>query len=437
MRYVINGGNSLHGTVKLAGAKNAGFKAMIASLLASSPSQICDLGLVSEIDFARQVIISLGGKVSEINKDPHCLEVNPSDLNTFEIPQEVGKKSRSSTMYVGPLLKKFGKAILPVPTGDKIGVRPIDRHIEGLESLGAEVKFVDNRFIVEGQNLVGCRYRFKKNTHTGTETLLMCAVWAKGETILENAAAEPEVDDLIKLLNAMGGKITRIDERTIRIIGVDMLNGVKHAVMKDRIEAATFGCMAIGTKGDVTVVGADEKVLAAYLDKIGEIGGNWENVSNGIRFWYGGNLKAANVETAPYPGFMTDWQPMWTALMTQADGQSEIIEAVYENRFGHIEDLVKMGAKITKFKPNILNPNEFYNFNLADDNDGFHGIKISGPTVLNGCDLGVNDIRRGATILLAGLMANGVTTVVDDNDQIKRGYENLVGRLVNLGAVIR
>lgn len=436
-KYVVAGGAPIKGIIHLAGAKNAGFKAMIAALLAQTPSTICDLGLISEIDFAQETITALGGKINKL-PDRHCLEIDPGNLHSFAVPKEIGAKSRSVTMYVGPLLEKFGQAILPTPGGDPISTRPIDRHIDGLTALGAKVEFKDGAYHVTAPHgLKGTTFRFNKNTHTGTETLLMCAVWAKGETILENAAAEPEVDDLITLLNAMGAKIMRLDARTIRITGVAKLHGVKHTVMLDRIEAATFACMALATKGDVKIVGADPLVLTAFLEKVNEAGGRWEKEDDGIKFWYEKPLKATQVEAALYPRFMTDWQPVWTALMTQANGVSTIHETVYEKRFNHIADLTKMGGKFEFFNPEVLDPEATYNFNLEDDRpENFHAVRIFGPVTLTGGEIEINDIRRGATILLAGMMAAGKTVIFDPKDQIKRGYENLVDRLKQLGAKI-
>ncbi len=436
-KYIIHGGTPLRGQVALAGAKNAGFKAMIAALLGDSPSTICGLGLISEIDFAKKVITDLGGKVSQ-GEDRHSLIVDPRKLKRSEISPEIGKLSRSTTMYVGPLLKRFGKARLAVPGGDKIGTRPIDRHLEGLEALGAKVAFTDGEFLVQAPDgLVGTTYRFRKNTHTGTETLLMCAVTARGETILDNAAAEPEVDDLITLLNAMGAKIMRLSGRTIRVLGVDKLHSVRHTVMKDRLEAATLACMALGTRGDIKVLGADPLVLTAFLEKLNEVGGRWEKDADGIRFWWERELVATDVTATFYPGFMTDWQPLWSALMTQARGDSLIHETVYESRFSHITDLTNMGGKFSFTNPTVSDPESIYNFNLADDKpENFHAVIVSGPTKLVGTELTINDIRRGATIILAGMVASGTTTIIDPQDQIGRGYEDLVERLNNLGAKI-
>lgn len=436
--YKVTGGTKLQGTVELAGAKNAGFKAIIASLLGDSPSQICGLGLTSEIELAKQVISSLGGTVSSL-VDRHCLTVDPAKISRFEISPEVGGKSRSSTMYIGPLLKKFKRAVVPVPGGDvNIGKRPIDRHIEGLTALGAKVSFENNVYTVDAPNgLTGTTYEFAKNTHTGTETLLMCAAFAKGETILKNAAAEPEVDDLITLLNAMGARIMRLDARTIQILGVEHFRGVRHSVMKDRIEAATFAALAIASLGKVKVIGANPLVLTAFLEKLNEAGGRWEKTDDGITFWSESSLSPTNVETAVYPGFMTDWQPMWSVLMTQSDGVSEIHETVHNSRFDFASNIKAMGGKIDLFSPAVSNPDKTYNFNLTDSDKGSaHAIRVYGKTPLMGGEIEIQDIRQGATILLAGIIAKGVTVIKDPKDQITRGYEDLVGKLTNLGAQI-
>ncbi len=425
-KYVVTGGIPLRGEVRLHGAKNAGFKAMIATLLADSPSTICDLGLISEIDFAKQVITQLGGKVTP-QTDPHCLEINPAGLNSFVVNKEFGEKSRASNFYAPPLLAKFGKAILPFPGGDQIGKRPLERHFSGLEKMGAKIKISSEEIFIETPNgLKGVNFRFEKNTHTGTEFLIMAAVKAEGVTVLENAAAEPEVDDLIKFLNLMGAKIKRVALRIIKVIGVKNLYGAKHTVMKDRNEAVTFICAALATGGKIEILGLDTKVLIAFLEKVKEATAN------------GKNLLATKIVTAPYPGFMTDWQPLWSTLMTQAQGESIVHETVYEKRFDFVSGLIKMGAKIKFFEPKIANPNKIYNFNLADDSkENKHAIKISGPTKLMRQEIEVNDIRSGATALLAGMIASGETTIIDPRDQIKRGYENLPQNLLNLGAKIK
>ncbi|MCL4389914.1 MAG: UDP-N-acetylglucosamine 1-carboxyvinyltransferase [Patescibacteria group bacterium] len=436
-KYVVTGGTPLRGEVHLHGAKNAGFKAMIASLLADSPSTICDLGLISEIDFAKQVITQLGGKITP-QSNPHCLEIDPTNLNSFSVAKEIGEKSRASNLYAPSLLHRFGKVSLPVPGGDQIGRRPLERHFAGLEAMGAKITIAQNEIRIETPNgLTGTNFHFAKNTHTGTEFLVMAAAWAKGETILSNAAAEPEVDDLIKFLNSMGGNIKRVAERTIRIFGVEHFHGAKHTVMRDRNEAVTFACASLVTNGDIKIIGADPTVLQILLQKVEEAGGRYEIGENFIQFSLKGALKPTKIVATPYPGFMTDWQPLWSTIMTQADGESIVHETIYEKRFDYVPNLIKMGAKIDFFEPDIKNPDEIYNFNLSDDTHGNkHAIKIYGKTSLKGVEVEISDIRSGATALLAGVTADGQTTVIDPKDQIKRGYECLPEQLVSLGAKI-
>lgn len=436
-KYIVTGGTPLRGEIRLHGAKNAGFKEMIAALLSDSPSKICDLGLISEINFASQIIATLGGKVTP-QADPHCVEVDPRQLAKFEIPQEMSAKSRFSMMYTGPLLAKFGQVAFPQPGGDRFAKRPIERHIEGLQALGAQIEFKNDMFYAfSPQGLKGTTYRFPKSTHNGTEVLILAAVKAHGTTILENAAQEPEIDDLIKYLIAMGAKIKRVEPRTIRIDGVARLQGANHSVMPDRNEAVTYACMALGTMGDVTIHRADPAVLGDFLEAVSKAKGAVEVKRDFIRFFWQQQLKATSVITSPYPGFMTDWQPLWATLMTQAVGESVIHETIYENRFDYVPGLISMGAKIELFQPLVENPEELYSFNSSDDSpDNKHAIKVFGPAELRATQTEVNDIRSGATALLAGMIANGKTVIIDSKDQIKRGYEDLPRQLISLGAKI-
>lgn len=435
-KYVITGGKHLHGKVRVHGAKNAGFKEMIAALLCDSPSEIKNLSYIGDIENTTEIIRCLGGRVTD--RGNRTMEIDPKSLDSFNAPKSCGLKSRAGTIFVGPLLAKFKKAVLPIPGGDKIGARPIDRHLAGLEALGATVKLKDGVFIITAaKGLRGGNFRFPKNTHTGTETLLLAAVRASGRTVLENAAAEPEVDDLITFLNQAGAKIKRTEPRTIVIDGVAHLRGATHEVMTDRNTVVTFACAALATKGEVFVERADNKVLGAFLEKVREIGGLWETREEGINFRWEKPLRAADITAAPYPAFMTDWQAVWATLMTQAVGTSEITETIFENRFGYVPFLVSMGAKMELFNPQVLNPEDFYNFNLGDDKpENLHALKITGPTPLAGKQVEANDVRMGATMILAGLVASGKTVIIDTHDQVARGYENLAENLVSLGAAI-
>ena len=434
-KFIIEGGYPLRGKITLAGAKNSGFKLLIASLLADSPSKIIGYSRIGDIDITQEIIEALNGKIKRVN---HQLEVFPKHLSFFEIPQELGKISRACSLFVPPLLFRFGRAVFPIPGGDRIGPRPINLHLAGLEALGATVKMKDGLYEVEApKGLKGGRFMFKKNTHTGTETLLMAAAFAKGKTILENAAEEPEVDDMIALLNKMGAKIKKAGKGRIEIRGVTKFKGAQHEVMPDRNEAVTFGVAALATMGDVFVERAKPEHLEVFLEKVKECGGGYQVSPKGIRFWRNNELQATKVRTLPHPGFMTDWQPLWAVLMTQAKGESEIIETIHNFRFNYVKILVSMGARIKLFNPRVKNPASFYNFPLEDDHKTYyHGIKIKGPTPLRGTKITVPDIRAGATLTLAALIAQGKSTLTGI-EHLDRGYENLDERLRKLGAKIK
>ena len=435
IKYLIKGGKPLRGAVRIGGAKNSGFKLMIASLLGQGESRLLDIFRIGDVEVTKKAIKDLGGVVKSPGEG--TIFVNPDKIKSFKIPEELAYKSRGSVMFAGPLLARFGQADIPLPGGCKIGKRPIERHLEGLKALGAKLEYHNCSVRLSADRLTGTKYRFDKNTHTGTETLIMAAVLASGTTILENAALEIEIDDLIEFLNKMGAKIKRLPNKVIKIEGVKKLKGTIHKAMPDRNEAVSYACAALATKGDIIIENACADHLTAFLQKVKETGGGYQTDDFGIRFWYKQPLKATKVVTGPHPGFMTDWQPLWTTLMTQAEGESEIIEAVYEYRFAYIDDLNKMGAKIKFFDPQVKNPESFYNFNLIDDfAANQHAVKVLGKTHLKGMNIKVPDIRAGATLMLAALIAEGESTLTDTG-HIQRGYEDLDIRLKKLGADIK
>lgn len=434
-KYLVSGGNQLKGKVKVYGAKNSVFKLMLAALLSEEDSMIENICLIRNVSVVKEIIESLGGNV-EIDSENKTAKISARNLSGSEVPLELGKESRASSMIIPILLRRFGKAKVPFPGGDNIGTRSLDRHFAGLVKLGAKISLEGDWIIAESTGLVGADYTFEKNTHTGTETLLIAAVLAKGQTVLNNAASEPEVDDLINFLNLMGADVKRIEPRKIIINGVEKLHGTNFRAMPDQNEVVTFAVAALATKGDILVEEAKAEHLQAFIDKVEEIGGGVEINSQGIRFYYKQELHSANVETAPYPGFKTDWQALWVTLMTQAQGESVVHETVYESRFGYIDSLQKMGAKIELYNPEVTDPEKTYNFNLRNHKDGsFHAAKITGPTKLLGANLTVADIRAGATLTLAALTAEGQSSI-ENVEMIERGYEKLEERLKSLGAKI-
>jgi len=434
-KLIIKGGIPLKGVVKLAGAKNASFKLMIASLLCSGETKLLNFSRIADVDLVKKIIISLGAKA--YSAGDRTIFIHPHKLTSSVISQDLGLASRASSMFIAPLLIRNKKAVVPLPGGDKIGKRPLDRHFDGLRALGAKIEFKKNTIQASCKQLIGTKYKFVKNSHTGTETLITAAVLAKGKTTIINAAQEPEVDDLIKMLNNMGAKIKRKPNRIIDIQGVKQLNPVTHKVMPDRNEAVSYAIAALVTKGDIVLENAKKQHLTTFLAKADQAGAGIEIGDYGIRFYYKQPLKAVNITTQPHPGFMTDWQPLWSVLATQSQGVSKIIETIMSSRFQFAQDLINMGAKITFFQPQPKHPDKFYNFNIQDDSpDNFHGMKITGRIRLKGINIKVTDIRAGATLALAGLAAKN-KTVLNHIHHIDRGYEDFAGRLMKLGADIK
>ncbi|MEP7167675.1 MAG: UDP-N-acetylglucosamine 1-carboxyvinyltransferase [Candidatus Woesebacteria bacterium] len=433
--FRISGGTPLYGSVRVGGAKNASYKLMIAALLADSPSRILNFSHISDVTLTATLISALGAKAQEVGE--RCYTIDPAGLHTGEIGSEHGEASRASVMFIPALLHRFGKAVVPEPGGDKIGKRPLERHFEGLKALGVLIEQKDGMIYCSAQGLVGTTYRFEKNTHTGTEMLIMAAVKAKGKTILENAAEETEIDDLIDFLNAMGAKIVRKPGRIIEIEGVERLQGAIHKIMPDQNQVVSFACAALATKGDIVVENARVKELESFLSKLDAIGAGYEVGSYGIRFFTKGPLKSTDVTTEIHPGFKTDWQPLWVTMMTQAQGVSTLHETVYENRFQYSSELIEMGAKLELFNPVVSNPETFYNFNWVDrKQEDTHAIRITGPTQLQAGEFTIRDLRHGATLMIAGMCAQGTTILHDPKDHIDRGYEKLDEQLNSMGAKI-
>lgn len=435
-KFIVNGGKKLIGRTSVSGAKNVALKALVAACLTPQEVVIENIPLISDLLTMADIIQELGGNV-EI-KD-HTTSVRVEDFKKTKIALETAAEVRTSAMFMVPLLARRGEAVIPNPGGCRIGTRPIDRTVDGLAEMGVEItyKSSDGYFYMKAPNgLNGTDYTFKKSTHTGTETLILAGVAAKGLTILRNAAEEPEIDELISLLNQMGAKIKKTDGRTIKIQGVEKLSGTTFKIGPDRNEAVTLAIAGVITKGDVFIEGIQNLALGSFTAKLREIGAGVETKEDGIRFFYKGDIKAVDVETSAYPGFMTDWQAPWAVLMTQAQGEGVIHERVYESRFSYVGQLQKMGAEIELFNPEVKSPDDFYNFNIEDDTPkNFHAARIKGQTLLHNAVVTISDLRAGATLVLAALAARGESVILEVH-HLDRGYEKFEDRLNNLGAEI-
>lgn len=434
-KFLVFGGKKLKGRVKVSGSKNVAIKLPLASLLTDQELKISNVPLISSFYKTLDIVKMIG---SEFKVSDHTLSIKTPKILSYTIPLEMGALVRTSTMTAGPLLARFGRAVVPDPGGCRLGTRPINRHIEGLEKMGAKIDYKEGMFVASAPNgLKGANYTFEKNTHTGTETLILAAVLAKGITVLNNAAQEPEIDDLIYLLNKMGADIKRVKSRTVVINGVKNLNGAEFKVQPDRNELVTFACAAIATKGDVFIEYKDKINIKAFLKELEKANIPYEEKEDGFRFFYSGKFKGTDVTTLPHPGFMTDWQSPWITLMTQAEGISTMHETIYENRFAVVSELNKMGADITLFNPKLKNPKKFYNFNWDDNKpEYFHAARITGPKKLHNAVLNISDLRAGATLIIAALIARG-SCVLYGIEHIDRGYEDFDTRLQMLGANIK
>lgn len=427
--YKINGGKILKGEITLAGAKNAATKIIIASLLADSKSVIENVPQIDDVKITLDICKSLGVQYKWLDKN--ILEIDPTNLKQFIVPIEDSGKNRVPILFFGPLLHKFHQAQIPILGGDKIGERPVNFHLDAYKQLGAEIKYEDNRYFATTLGLKGTTIKLDYPSVGATENILLGASLATGTTVIQNAAIEPEIENLALFLQTMGAIIYQDVNRTWIIEGVKKLHGAHFRIMNDRIEAASFASLALANKGDIFIRGAQQRDLITFLNWVRKIGGKFDVLNEGIRVFGTTQLKGVALETDVHPGFMTDWQQPFTIVLTQAEGVSIIHETVYENRFGYTEALNKMGAKIYLFKECL--GNKYCRF---AHKDFLHSAIIVGPTPLKGAKIEVPDLRAGFSYLIAALIAEGESEL-SGIEMIERGYENLKERLLNLGANIQ
>jgi UDP-N-acetylglucosamine 1-carboxyvinyltransferase len=414
-KFKIQGGRKLEGAVRISGAKNAALPIMAAALLTSDKVELDNIPRVRDIITMAKLLAHMKAHVVAQDVPPSAMAIQTEEISHAEAPYELVKTMRASVLTLGPLLARFGYARVSLPGGCAIGARPIDLHIQALEKMGARMTTEHGYVEARAERLRGAEIHFEKITVTGTENILMAATLAEGETALTNAAREPEVSDLAGLLVKMGAQIQGAGTSTIRVRGVNKLHGAAHRVIPDRIEAGTFLIAAAITRGDVTLTDCQPSHLAATIDKLAECGVEVTAKSDtSLRVRVPGKLRAADVITEEYPGFATDMQAQYMALATQADGDSTITETIFENRFMHASEIIRMGANI--------------------EIDGRKAI-VHGPTPLSGATIIASDLRASASLVLAGLVAEN-TTYVERVYHIDRGYERIENKLMALGARI-
>jgi UDP-N-acetylglucosamine 1-carboxyvinyltransferase len=415
-KFVIRGGNPLLGTIRISGAKNSALPCMAAAILTEDEVILENIPQVRDIETERKLLESMGAEVElGYGRAQHRTSIKCAVLSDPVAKYEIVKTMRASSLVLGPLIARTGMARVAMPGGCAIGGRPIDLHIKGLESMGATITQEHGYLEARAERLRGAHIVFDKITVTGTEDLLMAAVLAEGESLFENCAREPEVMDLAALLNAMGAKIEGAGTSTIRVQGVAKLHGARHRINPDRIEAGTYLMAGAITGGDLNVDCCNPEHLGALLGKLEECGVKLEIGKENVRVHSGGALKAADITTEEYPGFPTDMQAQYMALMTQAEGTSIVTENIFENRFMHVGELSRMGANISV--------------------QG-RSATVRGGTKLQSAAVMCSDLRASAALVLAALVADG-ESILDRVYHMDRGYERLEEKLRGVGAQIR
>ncbi|MCB6266448.1 UDP-N-acetylglucosamine 1-carboxyvinyltransferase [Longicatena sp. 210702-DFI.1.36] len=409
----IEGGHKLNGTVRISGSKNATVALIPAAILANGPVTICGVPSISDVESLSVLLRDLGVVVDIRSSD--SIIIDPTQMENKPLIHEAVNKLRASYYFMGALLGKYGHAEIRMPGGCYLGPRPIDLHLKGFEALGATIHYDHGAYILDAPQLIGNKIFLDIASVGATINIMMAAVHAQGRTTIENAAKEPEIIDVATLLNKMGAKIRGAGTNVITIDGVEALGGCFHEIIPDRIEAATYIVLAAAAADEVVVENVIPQHLESLLSKLHEIGVDIKvDVDRLIIKGNTGNLKATDIKTLPYPGFATDIQQPLTALLTQAHGQSIVTETIYTERFKHCQELAKMGANI-----NVMIPSSF----------------INGPTPLSGAEVSATDLRCGACLVIAGLIAEGTTTIRNIY-HIERGYEHIDEKLSALGAKI-
>ncbi len=417
-KFVIKGGKALHGSVAISGAKNSALPVMAAALLTTEKVSVHNIPKVRDLITMSKLLAFMGAKVSIAELPASDYVIEASMVSDAVAPYELVKTMRASILTLGPLMARVGVARVSLPGGCAIGARPVDLHLAALEKMGAEITtshgYIEAK-VPNGGKLKGAHIVFEKITVTGTENILMAAALAKGETILENSAREPEVTDLVAMLRKMGAQIEGDGTATLRIRGVEKLYGTEHTVIPDRIEAGTFLAAGAITDGDLTVTNCAPEDLGAVIAKMQETGVRFDEFDKTtLRVRGAKKLVGSDMTTEEYPGFATDMQAQYMALATQAEGTSVITETIFENRFLHASEMVRMGANISI--------------------DGRRAV-VRGPAQFSGTTVQASDLRASAGLVLAGLVANG-ETIIDRVYHIDRGYEGIVEKLRSVGADI-
>lgn len=412
-KFVINGGKPLKGNVVISGAKNAAVAIVAATILADEPCVLENVPEISDINICLRILYEMGAGIKILDKN--TIRIDPRGISDPIVPYELARSMRASSYFLGTLLGRFKKADVPMPGGCDLGDRPIDQHLKAFNCLGASHSIDGGIVSLRAEELIGGQIYFDINTVGGTINAIFAAVKAKGLTIIENAAKEPHIVDLANFLNTMGADIMGAGTDVIKIRGVNFLKGVSYAIIPDQIEAGTYMVAAAATKGDVWIKNVIPKHLESITAKLRKVGATVEEYDECVHVFVDGPLLKTSVKTLPHPGFPTDMQPQFSTMLTIADGTSVVTDDIFDNRFRYVSELRRMGADITV--------------------EGTTAV-IQGVKGLTGASVRATDLRAGAALVIAGLMASG-TTVVENIFHIERGYENIDDKLKGLGTDIR
>jgi UDP-N-acetylglucosamine 1-carboxyvinyltransferase len=413
-KLLIRGGRRLEGEVTISGAKNAALPELCAALLTAEPVTLSNVPRLQDVSTTLKLLRNMGAKAERSEAQPDTVTLDASGVTSPEAPYDLVKTMRASILVLGPLLARFGEATVSLPGGCAIGSRPVDQHIKGLQAMGAEITVEHGYILAKAKRLKGARITTDMVTVTGTENLLMAATLAEGETVLENAAQEPEIPDLAEMLIGMGARIEGHGTSKIRIQGVERLKGTTHHIVPDRIETGTFLCAVAAAHGDVVLRRAQARHLDAVIDKLREAGIAIESGDDWIRVSNAKRPRAVSFRTSEYPAFPTDMQAQFMALNCIAEGVSRVTETIFENRFMHVNELVRLGARIVV--------------------DG-HTAIVQGVEKLSGATVMATDLRASASLVIGGLVADG-ETVVDRIYHLDRGYDQMEAKLRGIGADI-
>jgi len=435
--YLIKGGKPLKGEIVLSGAKNVALKTIIAALMFKGDVILKNIPRINDVLDLIELTKFLGAKAEFINKN--TLLINADNLKSNRVDLQYGSKIRVSFMLFAPLLHRFGECFVPNPGGCRIGARPIDRIIKGLISLGIKVDYDSETGYYHAIiiNKPKGKYRFEKPSHTGTELLMLLGLMTDNKIEINNIANEPEIDDLILYLMSAGANILEEGNKIIISKSPQLKQKEPFVIMSDRNELVTYATLAVASQGNVIIGPIKEDLITSFLEIMRKAGAGVEKIAKDkFRFFYQGEIKSVDIETSPHPGFMTDWQPSWAILMIQAQGESIIHERVFENRFSYVEELKKLGTKIDFIDVGVKNPENFYHFNYEKDRDYQQTIKIQGRNELHNAILNISDLRAGAALACAALLASG-ETVINGASILERGYEDFVEKIRKLGGEIK